>query len=86
MSFGDHHRFTAADLARIVAEMRAVRAVMVVTTEKDLVRLLPLRPLPVPVAWAPMQVTIEPAAEFKDWLAGQLNSRRPPAASRRPDR
>ena len=91
MSFGDHHRYTAADLARIVAEMRAVRAVMVVTTEKDLVRLLPLRPLPVPVAWVPMQVTIEPAAEFERWLAGQLltarrrQGREPQAAGRKPD-
>ena len=75
MSFGDHHRYTAPDLARIVAEMRAVRAVMVVTTEKDLVRLLPLRPLPMPVAWVPMQVAIEPAAEFRDWLAVRLKSR-----------
>ena len=37
---------------------------MVLTTEKDLVRLLPLRPLPLPVAWVPLQVSIEPAAEF----------------------
>jgi tetraacyldisaccharide 4'-kinase len=74
MSFDDHHRYTPADLSRVVAEMRAVRAVMVVTTEKDLVRLLPLRPLPVPVAWAPMQVSIEPAAEFREWLARHLPS------------
>jgi tetraacyldisaccharide 4'-kinase len=79
LAFGDHHRYAPPDLARIVAEMRAVRAVMVVTTEKDLVRLLPLRPLPVPVAWAPMQVSIEPAAEFNEWLAGRLKAdgRRP---------
>jgi hypothetical protein len=32
-----------------------------------------------------MQVTIEPAAEFREWLAGQLNGRKPQAASRRPD-
>ena len=93
MSFGDHHRFTHPDLARIVAEMRAVRAVMVVTTEKDLVRLLPLRPLPMPVAWVPMQVAIEPAAEFRAWLAGRLTrraeetgrGRRPQAGGREPE-
>ncbi len=71
--FPDHHRYTPADLARIVSAMRAARAVMVVATEKDLMRLLPLRPLPVPVAWVPMQVSIEPAAEFRAWLAGQLS-------------
>ncbi len=42
--------------------MRDARAVMVVTTEKDLVRLLPLQPLPLPVAWVPLRVVIEPAA------------------------
>jgi tetraacyldisaccharide 4'-kinase len=72
VAFADHHRYTPEDLAQIVAKMRAVRAVMVVTTEKDLVRLLPLRPLPVPVAWAPMQVSIEPAAEFREWLSFTL--------------
>jgi tetraacyldisaccharide 4'-kinase len=72
VAFGDHHRYTPSDLAHIVAEMRAARAVMVVTTEKDLVRLLPLRPLPVPVAWAPLQVSVEPAHEFRDWLAKML--------------
>lgn len=90
LTFADHHRYTAADIARIVSEMRAARAVMVVTTEKDLVRLLPLRPLPVPVAWTPMHVTIEPAAEFERWLAGQLllrsaQGREPRAAGRKPD-
>jgi len=74
LAFPDHHRYTSADVARIVSEMRAVRAVMVVTTEKDLVRLLPLRPLPVPVAWTPMQVSIEPSAEFQAWLGERLGS------------
>lgn len=71
--FGDHHRYTAADVGRIVAAMRAARAVMVLTTEKDLVRLLPLRPLPVPVAWVPLQVAIEPARDFGAWLAARLS-------------
>jgi tetraacyldisaccharide 4'-kinase len=75
MAFRDHHRYTRAEVERITSEMKSVRAVMVVTTEKDLVRLLPLRPLPVPVAWTPMQVSIEPSAEFRQWLAGQLSGR-----------
>jgi tetraacyldisaccharide 4'-kinase len=72
MAFADHHRYTRADVDAILTEARAVRAVMVVTTEKDLVRLLPLRPLQVPVAWVPMQVAIEPAAGFRAWLLGGL--------------
>jgi tetraacyldisaccharide 4'-kinase len=74
LAFRDHHRYTPADVTRIVAEMRAARAVMVLTTEKDLMRLLPLRPLPVPVAWTPMQVSIEPAAEFREWVRGRLDA------------
>jgi hypothetical protein len=49
---------------------------MVLTTEKDLVRMLPLRPLPMPVAWVPLRVSVEPAGEFGDWLAGRLAVRR----------
>jgi len=74
LAFADHHRYTRADVDLIVAEMRAARAVMVLTTEKDLVRLLPLRPLPVPVAWVPLQVSIQPAEEFVAWLTSRLRA------------
>jgi tetraacyldisaccharide 4'-kinase len=70
--FRDHHRYTAEDVSTIASAMRAARAVMVMTTEKDLMRLLPLRPLPMPVAWVPMQVSIEPASEFREWLSSAL--------------
>jgi tetraacyldisaccharide-1-P 4'-kinase len=72
VAYADHQRYTPADVSRIVSEMKSVRAVMVLTTEKDLMRLLPLRPLPVPVAWAPMQVSIEPSADFRSWLSERL--------------
>jgi tetraacyldisaccharide 4'-kinase len=36
--FGDHHRFTARDLAELAAKARALDA-MLVTTEKDMVRI-----------------------------------------------
>jgi len=75
MVFGDHHRYTSADLARIVSEMRAVCFKDVATTEKDLVRLLPLRPFPVPVAWVPLQVSVEPAAEFREWIGRKVAMR-----------
>jgi tetraacyldisaccharide 4'-kinase len=81
LAFADHHPYAAADLDRIVDAMRVARAVMVVTTEKDLVRFLPLRPLPIPVAWVPLRVRVEPAAEFKVWLRGRLALA---AADRRP--
>ena len=40
----------------------------VVTTEKDMVRLLPFRPLPFAAAWQRLEVTVEPADAFDAWL------------------
>jgi tetraacyldisaccharide 4'-kinase len=72
LSFPDHHRYTARDVERIVRAAGDARAVMVLTTEKDLVRLLPLRPLPIPLAWVPLRMSVEPAAEFPAWLGAML--------------
>ena len=35
-----------------------------------------LRPLPLPVLWVPLEVRIEPAPAFRDWLAGRLAAER----------
>jgi tetraacyldisaccharide 4'-kinase len=51
LAFGDHHRFEAADLARVRARCTATGAAGVITTEKDWMRLLPHRPLGFPLAW-----------------------------------
>jgi tetraacyldisaccharide 4'-kinase len=74
--YPDHHQFTLRDVARIVQAAQDARAVMVLTTEKDLMRLLPLRPLPIPLAWVPLKMFVEPAAEFRRWLGGQLAAAR----------
>jgi len=76
MAFPDHHRFTQADVHRVLAAMHDARAGMVVTTEKDLVRLQPLEPLPFPVAVVPLEVRIEPEAEFTAWVLGRLRAGR----------
>jgi tetraacyldisaccharide 4'-kinase len=70
--FRDHHPYEARDIALVVAAAREAHAVLVVTTEKDLMRLLPLRPFPVPVAVLPYRLAIEPAAQFRTWLNGRL--------------
>jgi tetraacyldisaccharide 4'-kinase len=65
---GDHHRYTAADVARVARDVETTGAVGVLTTSKDAVRLLPLRPLPFAVYEWPLRVTIEPADQFAAWL------------------
>lgn len=77
LAFPDHHRFGEGDLRRILGAMREARAGMVVTTEKDWVRLQPLQPLPFTVALAPLEVSIEPAEPFKEWLLASALSREP---------
>ncbi|RPJ69396.1 MAG: tetraacyldisaccharide 4'-kinase [Acidobacteria bacterium] len=74
MAFADHHRFTQADVHRVLAAMHDARAGMVVTTEKDLVRLQPLEPLPFPVAVVPLEVSIEPEDEFRAWVLDRLRA------------
>ncbi len=75
LAFADHHRFTSADMSDIAAAMRASQANLVLTTEKDAVRMEPLGPLPMPVASVPLRVGIEPAEAFAAWLMGRLGSR-----------
>lgn len=72
VAFPDHHAFTAADMARIAKTAAEARTVMVLTTEKDLVRMLPLQPFALPVAAVPMRVVIEPAHDFRRWLDERL--------------
>ena len=74
LAFRDHHRYDKDDVTRVRAAMDAAHAVMVLTTEKDLVRLLPLQPLPMPVAWVPLKVEVGPADGFRDWLGAQVEA------------
>jgi len=81
IAFADHHRYVAADIARIADAVRTSSAACVLTTEKDLMRLLPLRPLPFRVAVRPLHVRVEPDA-FMPWLLERLSDAR--KASGRP--
>ena len=74
--FADHHAYTTRDVATIVAAAAAAGAHTIVTTMKDAVRLLPLRPFPIPIVAIPLEVSIEPDAAFRTWLFGQLNGAR----------
>jgi tetraacyldisaccharide 4'-kinase len=72
LPFPDHHVFSARDLRDITDAVKRHGASGVLTTAKDAMRLLPLRPLPVPMAFVPLRVAVEPAARFRDWLLGRL--------------
>jgi tetraacyldisaccharide 4'-kinase len=81
LTFRDHHWFSRADVARIAAAARAAHANLVVTTEKDAVRLEGMLGVPelaggADVRWGvlPMEATIEPAASFATWLQSRLRT------------
>jgi tetraacyldisaccharide 4'-kinase len=72
LSFRDHHRYDAYDIERIAEEATAVRASIILTTEKDAARLTPADVRDLPLASVPLTVSIDPAAEFERWLMGKI--------------
>jgi tetraacyldisaccharide 4'-kinase len=58
MAFPDHHRYSAADIARIDAEARRVGAQMVLTTDKDAVRFESLGTLPFTLTPVALQLDV----------------------------
>ena len=72
LEFADHHRFTPSDVRRIAARRAAHDAGLVLTTEKDAVRLEPLAPFDFAVAAVPLRVTVEPADRFRAWLVERV--------------
>jgi tetraacyldisaccharide 4'-kinase len=82
MTWPDHHRFTPRDVERVRAAVVRHGASGVVTTEKDMVRLLPFRPLPFAAAWQRLDVTVDPADGFDAWLKERLRDADARAAAR----
>jgi len=70
LRFRDHHRYSAGDVADIARAAERSAADLVLTTEKDMVRLSPHRWAGPPLAWVPLRVTIEPAC--RPWLESRL--------------
>jgi tetraacyldisaccharide 4'-kinase len=75
-TFADHHSYSRRDLDDIVTAARHAGAAAILTTEKDLVRLRPYRPFPMPVGWLPLTMEPEPPDEFRRWLAVALGAAR----------
>jgi len=64
--FPDHHPYGAGDLDRIAGEVRKSRARMILTTEKDAVRIPESFSWSVPVAVIALDVTFQPGSESFD--------------------
>ena len=85
IEFRDHHRFTARDVRRIAAEAKAAGSMIVLTTEKDAVRLAACDLGDLLIASVPLIVGVEPADAFQRWLLDRIDaSRTPPLAARTP--
>ena len=76
LPFGDHHRYSTADVRAIERAVQETGAEGVLTTEKDAVRLRPLRPFQVPMFAVPLTITVDPAAEFESWLLARVRETR----------
>jgi tetraacyldisaccharide 4'-kinase len=74
MTFRDHHCFDVRDIRRIDAAARAAASAIVLTTEKDAVRLAVHDLGAMPIASVPLNVGIEPADKFRAWLLGCLDA------------
>ncbi|MBI2222860.1 MAG: tetraacyldisaccharide 4'-kinase [Acidobacteria bacterium] len=68
VEFADHHSYSARDLERLARDATRAGARILVTTEKDAVRLETLPPPALPLVAAPLEVSVEPAAEFAAML------------------
>lgn len=80
LEFRDHHWFSAKDLDAIQRAARACGASIIITTEKDAVRLPPAA-FDLPITVLPMTAEIEPASFFESWLLERLAQARHARAS-----
>ena len=77
MTFRDHYRYGARDVARIAAAARASAAAIVLTTDKDAVRFEACALGDLPLAAVPIVAGIEPADAFRTWLLARVPASNP---------
>jgi tetraacyldisaccharide-1-P 4'-kinase len=77
IEFRDHHRYTARDVRRIAAEAKAAGSMIVLTTEKDAVRLAVCDLGEMLIASVPLVVGVEPADAFQSWLLNRIRDSEP---------
>ena len=76
LHYRDHHRFTPRDVRRIGAAAREASSAIILTTEKDAVRLTACELGTLPIAAVPLVVGIEPRDRFQEWLFERLSNAR----------
>jgi tetraacyldisaccharide 4'-kinase len=74
IEFRDHHPFTARDIRRIATEAEAAGSALVLTTEKDAVRLAACDLGDLPIASVPLVVGVEPREAFERWLVARIDA------------
>jgi tetraacyldisaccharide 4'-kinase len=75
--FPDHYPFRPPDLAALERARRLTGAELLVTTEKDMVRLLRLGPLDA-IRTLPVRLRVEREERFSAWLSSALEGRNSP--------
>lgn len=78
-TFRDHYRYTASDVAKLLAAARAAGATALITTEKDAVRLgalAALFPPEMPLKTAGLVTGIQDESAAIDWLVARLAAAR----------
>lgn len=75
-AFNDHHPYSRRDLMAIATAARRSNAQVIMTTEKDYVRMLPWRPFSMRVEYALLTMEPDPLPEFRSWLTGALGAAR----------
>ena len=74
LEFADHHRYTASDLLKIRGKAKEADVRHLVTTEKDLVRLVPCNPFPLELIVVGVEISLgEDQAKFSSFLKQHLS-------------
>ena len=85
MPFPDHYRFSPRDVRRMVAAAKSTAAAIVLTTDKDAVRLAACDLADLPIAAVPLTTAIEPADLFRSWLLDRIGKPRTPKREPNPE-
>jgi len=70
--FLDHHRFTRSEIERLYAKVGELKLDMIVTTEKDAVRLFEDMPVPIPIYYLRLEIDILSGKEDFEQAAARI--------------